>query len=104
MGSRKPKLPTLLCRYGGTADTLVLGTSASCVRVQISLSTFSRSHSEEVITLPCHGSITGSNPATIFIGLIAQLAEQRFEDPRVSSSIPFQTIYTDMVERHTHWT
>lgn len=48
--------------------------------------------------------IAGSNPATIFIGLIAQLAEQRFEDPCVSGSIPFQTIYTDMVERHTHWT
>lgn len=48
--------------------------------------------------------IAGSNPATIFIGLIAQLAEQRFEDPRVSGSIPFQTILTDMLERHTHWT
>ena len=32
--------------------------------------------------------IAGSNPATIFIGLIAQLAEQRFEDPRVNGSIP----------------
>lgn len=40
----------------------------------------------------------------VHLGLIAQLAEQRFEDPRVSGSIPFQTIYTDMVERHTHWT
>lgn len=89
MGSRKPKLPTL-CRYGGTADTLVLGTSASCVRVQISLSTFSRSHSEEVITLPCHGSITGSNPVGTVLRLLVQLDKTLDFYSSVTGSSPVQ--------------
>lgn len=90
MGSRKPKLPTLLCRYGGTADTLVLGTSASCVRVQISLSTFSRSHSEEVITLSCHGSITGSNPVGTVLRLLVQLDKTLDFYSSVTGSSPVQ--------------
>ena len=90
MGSRKPKLPTLLCRYDGTADTLVLGTSASCVRVQISLSTFSRSHSEEVITLPCHGSITGSNPVGTVLRLLVQLDKTLDFYSSVTGSSPVQ--------------
>ena len=90
MGSREPKLPTLLCRYGGTADTLVLDTSASCVRVQISLSTFSRSHSEEVITLPCHGSITGSNPVGTVLRLLVQLDKTLDFYSSVTGSSPVQ--------------
>ena len=90
MGSRKAKLPTLLCRYGGTADTLVLGTSALCVRVQISLSTFFRSHSEVVITLPCHGSITGSNPVGTVLRLLVQLDKTLDFYSSVTGSSPVQ--------------
>lgn len=48
------------------------------------------SHSEVVITLPCHGSITGSNPVGVVLRLLVQLDKTLDFYPSVTGSNPVQ--------------
>lgn len=48
------------------------------------------SHSEEVITLPCHGSITGSNPVGTVLRLLVQLDKTLDFYSSITDSSPVQ--------------